>query len=73
MNYHFGVPGYLIWISHIIIGLILLYVGYQISFKKTVNHNIGLLILVIGVIGALYHIHLWFNHFINSHDDQVSS
>jgi len=71
MEYHFGVPGYLIWISHILIGLLISYVGYQIAFKKTVNHNIGLLVLVIGVLAAVYHIHIWSNHYVNGHDEDL--
>ena len=65
MEYHFGVPGFLIWISHILIGILLSYVGYQLVFKKNVNHNIGLLILVIGVMAVLYHVHIWYYHYVN--------
>ena len=73
MEYHFGVPGFLIWISHILIGILLSYVGYQLVFKKNVNHNIGLLILVIGIIATLYHIHIWYNHYENIDNDDHES
>jgi uncharacterized membrane protein len=76
MEYHFGVPGFFIWISHILIGLLLSYVGYQLVFKNNVNHNIGLIILVIGVMAVLYHVHIWYNHYENidgdDHDDDES-
>jgi uncharacterized membrane protein len=61
MKYHFGVPGSIIWISHIIIGLLLSYVGYNIVFNKKINNNIGLIVLVIGVLAAIYHIHIWYD------------
>ena len=70
MEYHFGVPGFLIWISHILIGILLSYVGYQLVFKKNVNHNIGLLILVIGIIAILYHVHIWYNHYGDGDDHE---
>ena len=70
MKYHFGVPGYIIWISHIIIGLLLSYVGYNIVFNKKINNNIGLIVLVIGVLAAIYHIHIWYDK-SNNPDEHI--
>jgi len=58
-KYHFNVPGPAIWISHIIIGLFLAYFGYA-SMKHTVFPDyIYITIIIIGVLAALYHIHIW--------------
>jgi len=73
MNYHFGVPGYVIWILHIIVGLFLSYVGYEITYKRKINHNIGLLVLIIGVLVLLYHAHIWLNHTLNKHKEHQES
>ena len=72
MKYHFGIPGFLIWITHIIIGIFLAYVGYKIVFNKRINNNIGLLLLVVGVMAAIYHGHIWYYHVSNDHlhDDE---
>ena len=59
-TYHFGVPAVLVWLSHILIGLLLIYVAYLIIEGKTVNKWIGILLLLIGVIAALYHVHIWY-------------
>ena len=59
-TYHFDVPAVLVWSSHIIIGLLLIYVAYLIIEGKSVQKWIGILLLVIGVIAALYHAHIWY-------------
>jgi hypothetical protein len=59
-KYNFGVPGQVIWFTHIIIGIILAYTGYLIFNEEAVNKNIGLLFLILGVVATLYHAHLWY-------------
>ena len=60
MDYHFGVPGIAVWVSHILIGIILIYSGYNIINKKKIGLTVGIVILVIGVLALLYHSHLWY-------------
>ena len=59
-TYHFGVPGSLIWTSHIILGLFFIYLGYLIQEKKPVSKFIGTSLIVLGSIMILYHAHLWY-------------
>jgi uncharacterized membrane protein len=59
-TYHFDVPAVLVWISHILIGLLLIYVAYLIIERKSINKWIGILLLVIGLIAAIYHAHIWY-------------
>ena len=62
MKYHFNVPGIFVWISHILLGAYLVYVGYMILNKKPLSQIVSLSLIVIGSIGVLYHLHLWYNH-----------
>lgn len=62
MSYHFGVPGYAVWTSHIIIGLYLLYVGWVLYEKKKLDKYTPIILIVLGVLAALYHAHIWFTH-----------
>ena len=64
--YHFGVSNELIWISHILIGIFLVYVGYQVLNNKPLHQIVSLALIVTGVLAALYHLHLW--HYNSSHD-----
>lgn len=59
-SYHFDVPAVAVWASHIIIGIFLLYIGYLLVEGKKVNKWIGITLIVLGVIAALYHAHLWY-------------
>lgn len=58
--YHFGVPATLVWSSHIILGLFLLYIGYLLIQGKKINKWISISLIVIGVLAVLYHSHLWY-------------
>ena len=60
MNYSYGIPGYVIWATHILMGVLFAYIGYQITYKIPLNPNWGLFLLVTGTLIALYHAHLWF-------------
>jgi hypothetical protein len=59
-DYHFGVPAKAVWTSHIIIGLFLLYIGYVLVDGQSLNKWIGVTLIVLGVLAALYHAHLWY-------------
>ena len=63
MNYHFGIPGFLVWSSHIVIGIFLMWVAYMIIMKNNISIKTGLILFVIGSMAALYHVHLSFYHF----------
>ncbi len=59
-TYHFGVPGKIIWLSHIIFGLLFIYLGYLIQEQKPVPKLVGTALIVTGSIMVLYHSHLWY-------------
>ena len=59
-TYHFDVPAVLVWVSHIIIGVLLVYIGYLIVEKKPIGKWIGITLIIIGIIAAIYHIHIWY-------------
>lgn len=58
-TYHFGVPGWAIWVSHILAGLFLLYVGKNGLDGKQMNRNVALILIITGVLAAIYHVHLY--------------
>lgn len=62
MAYHFGVPGFAVWTSHILIGLYLIYVGWVLYDKKRLDKYAPILLIVLGVLAALYHSHIWYTH-----------
>lgn len=66
-NYHFGVPGIAVWIQHILSGLLLLYIGYEGVTTGKISRNMSLILIVLGVLAALYHAHLWF---YESHEEK---
>lgn len=61
MSYHFGVPGYAVWTSHILIGIFLVYVGWSLYDKKRLDKYSPIVLIVIGVLAALYHAHIWWS------------
>lgn len=71
--YHFGVPGWVIWTLHILIGAFYVYLGYAIVEKKPINKYIGVTLIVIGVLMALYHGHLWYCSLTNCMEKANSS
>ena len=62
MNYHFGVPGFIVWIQHILLGIVLFYIGYNGLSSGKVTKNMCLLLIITGVLAILYHGHIWLNH-----------
>lgn len=62
MSYSFGVPGYVVWTSHILIGLYLIYVGWTLQETKKIDKYSPIILIVLGTLAALYHAHIWLNH-----------
>jgi hypothetical protein len=65
-KYHFGVPNEMIWGSHIIMGIFFVYVGYELIMKRKLPIYVSLIVVVLGALGLLYHIHLWYEGYANS-------
>ncbi len=61
-KYHFGVSNELIWSSHLIMGIFFVYVGYELIMKRKLPTYVALIIVVLGAIGALYHLHIWYEN-----------
>jgi hypothetical protein len=59
-TYHYGIPTTWIWSFHILMGLLFIYLGYLIIEEKKVNKWLAITIIVLGVLAALYHAHLWY-------------
>lgn len=60
MTYSYGIPGPVIWIMHMIIGLLILYVGYVELNHYRVSQLVALLLIILGVLAILYHGHLYY-------------
>lgn len=63
MAYHFGIPNVAVWTSHILIGLYLVYVGWVLYEKKRLDKYVPIVLIVLGVLAALYHSHIWYIDF----------
>lgn len=59
-EYHYGVPGFLIWTFHIIIGFILFYLGYQIINNQPISQFYAYTLIIVGTLAIAYHAHLMF-------------
>lgn len=60
MEYSYGIPGKFIWSMHIVIGLLLFYVGYRALNGWPVSQILALLLVVLGSLAILYHGHLFY-------------
>ena len=58
-EYSFGVSTEVIWSTHILMGLFFVYVGYELIMHKKLPVYISLIIVVLGSLAFLYHLHLW--------------
>ena len=58
--YAFGVPGIAVWIQHIVLGILLFYIGYVGVTTGEISTNMSLLLIISGSLGGLYHLHLWY-------------
>lgn len=57
--YHYNVPGWLVNSTHILSGLLLIFLGY---FKQQFNFTydmIGIIMIILGSMAALYHLHIF--------------
>ena len=59
-GYHFGVPSLAVWVQHILSGLLLFYIGYIGVSTGTISKNMSIILIIVGLITALYHAHLWY-------------
>ena len=59
-DYAFGVPSYVIFLLHLLVGVILLYVGSRLLDGKKINRNIILSLIIMGALSPLYHMHIFF-------------
>lgn len=62
MIYSYGIPGKLIWTTHIIIGIILFYIGYNLLNNVPINKNLAILLVILGSLAMLYHAHLFYTY-----------
>lgn len=62
MNYSNGVPGWMIWSWHILMGALFVYLGYNIARGKQVHPYFGYFLLAEGVVMILYHSSLWWKN-----------
>jgi len=61
--YHYGLSGQIVWATHILLGIFYVYLGYLILEQKEIpNKYYGVALIVLGVLAALYHAHLWYNY-----------
>jgi len=67
--YHFGMKGWIIWLTHIVMGGYLSYIGYSLLNKKELKQIDSLILIVLGVLGALYHLHLLY--YSVKHDNSI--
>lgn len=65
MQYSFGIPGHMIWITHIIIGFILAYIGFVLLNGKHISQIFIVGLIVIGSLAILYHTHLFYYYAFN--------
>tara|TARA_A100001011_G_C14080495_1_gene744287 strand:- start:147 stop:368 length:222 start_codon:yes stop_codon:yes gene_type:complete len=58
-SYSFGIPSFIIYAQHIIIGLYFAFLGYKlIEILKFRMH--GVILIGLGVLMFFYHAHLWY-------------
>jgi hypothetical protein len=58
-TYHFGVPEWVVWFSHIVMGAFFVYVGYALVLRQKLPTYVAITVLVLGVLAILYHGHIW--------------
>jgi hypothetical protein len=60
MKYSYDMPGILIWITHIVVGLFLFRVGYQTLNHKPIYQLESIILMIFGILATLYHLHLMY-------------
>ncbi len=66
MAYHFGIPSNVVFIGHIVLGILLAYIGYY----RKMDRNVSMLLVVLGVMAAAYHGHLYFISNTEDHSEK---
>ena len=57
--YSFGIPSFVIYLQHTLIGLYFIYLGYKLI--ETIKYRIhGVVLVSLGVLMFFYHAHLWY-------------
>lgn len=69
--YHFGIPGFVIWLFHIIIGLTVATVGYQMLNNQPVPQFVAITFVVLGILAAIYHTHIWYLYASRKEEGEV--
>ena len=59
-TYSLGVPGPVIWIWHILVGLVLLYVGYNLLNDRPIPTALIYAFLIVGPAAIVYHSYLYY-------------
>lgn len=59
ISYQYNVPGWVIWVVHILIGLYLIYLGWLLLNRKPMGNYVAVSLFVLGVLALLYHLHIW--------------
>ena len=72
VSYSFGIPGPLLWTTHIIIGLLLIYIGYTLLNNGKIGQLLTILLIVLGSVALLYHGHLFY-YYRNTNIKQLPS
>ena len=57
--YHFNIPGRFIWTFHIILGIILTYLGYITLNDRPLTQSMSLFLILSGILAIIYHLHIW--------------
>ena len=60
-TYHFNVPKPVVWMQHIVLGILLFYIGYT-GLNGKISKNASVLLILSGSLGAIYHAHIWIDH-----------
>ncbi len=71
--YSFGIPGTIIWVTHIIIGIFLAYIGYALLNDRKIAQPFVISLMVIGALVILYHSHLFYYYSHNKNINQLPS
>lgn len=59
IKYYGNIPGPVIWCIHILVGLMLAYIGYLLINDKPLPKPLKVVLLVLGLLMIVYHSYLW--------------
>ena len=57
--YHYNVPGWLVNSTHILSGILLIYIGLSTQQQNLFYDLLGLLLIILGSMAGLYHLHIF--------------